>query len=157
MSRGGVGRTPSVAVHVVVVGAAIRGMVRHTGKGVVVRHMPGYAGTAHADAKTQILCCVIHLRTAEEPHTLQVQGHIDLIACIGIVAIEPYLVVGGVYPLHPHVAYQHIGLNLIVIATVDHQLALPVQVVYCARGLAVGEIMNRTCRCPKGQQHHQGY
>jgi hypothetical protein len=85
---------------------------------------------------------------------LEVERHVDLVAGVGIVAENPELVVGGVHTFHPYFVQQDVGLNLVVVATVDHDFALRVQVVDGAGGLAVGEVVDGPSRSSQAHQDH---
>lgn len=118
---GSVGRGhPTMAVDIVVVGAGIACAMGHAGVGVVRRDVPDDGGYSGIDAEAQVLGCVVHPSSAVEPHALQVEGHVDFLSSIGVIAEEPNLIVGGIHALHPDIVDEDIGLNLIVIATIDH-------------------------------------
>ena len=99
------GGHPSVTVHVVVVAAMVARIVGDVLVGVVGGNVPAKIGMRHAHTEAQVLRCVVHSCATDQPDALQVDGHVYLVACIGVPAEEPDFVVGGVYPLHPHLAH----------------------------------------------------
>lgn len=136
-------RTPAVAVHIVVVGAHIAVVVNHACEGPVFRHIPHNLRRVQTRrAEAQVLGCVVHAAGAVQPYTLQLERHVDLFACVGIVAVYPQLVVGRVDALCPYLVDEHIGLDFVIITAVDHHLVLPVQVINCSVGLAAGEVVD---------------
>ena len=143
-----------MTVYLVVVAARVARAVYDAGVGVVGRDVPREGGVAHLDAEAQVLCGVVHAAGAVEPYTLQVEGHVYLVAGVGIIAVDPYLVVGRVDTLHPYLVYEDVGLNLVVITTVDHDFLLRVEVADSAGGLAVGEVVDGPSRSSQGHQDH---
>lgn len=142
-----------MAVHLVVVGACVAWTVVDASVGVVGRHGPSHRGPPQASvgAEPQVLCRVVHASGAVEPDALQVDGHIYLVARVGIVAVDPQLVECRVDAFCPHLVEEHVGLYFVVVAAVNHQLALAVEIVHRAFGLAAREVEHR---CGVGR--HQG-
>lgn len=87
-------RHPAVAVYVIVVAAHIARAVYHAGIGVVRRDVPGEVRRVHRRAETQVLRRVVHVAGTVEPYALQVQRHVYLVAGVGVVAVDPQLIVG---------------------------------------------------------------
>lgn len=85
---------------------------------------------------------------------MQVERHVDFVAGVGIESVDPDFVVGGVDSLHPDIINQHVCLNLVVVAAVNHEFLLRVEIVHSARGLAVSEIVDTPGR---GSQAHQDH
>ena len=145
-------RHPAVAVHLVVVGAAVARMVDDAREVVVGGHGPCYRRHPEAavGAEPQVLRRVVHAAGAVEPDALQVYGHVYLLARVGVVAVDPQLVECRVDPLGPHLVEEHVGLYLVVVAAVDHQFALAVEVAHRAFSLAAREVEHR---CGVGRHH----
>ena len=95
-------RHPAATVYVVVVAAHIARPVHHPREGVVRRHIPPYRWHMHRGVEPQVLGRIVHPSRAVQPHTLQVERHIDLVARVGIVPVDPYLVVRRIHALHPY-------------------------------------------------------
>lgn len=114
------GGHPAVAVDVVVVGAHIAGVVRTAYECVVGRYVPHETRVAHGGVEAQVLCGVVHAAGAVEPHALQVERHDDFVAGVGVVAIDPDFVIGRVDAFHPDLVDEDVGLDLIVVAAVEH-------------------------------------
>jgi hypothetical protein len=85
---------------------------------------------------------------------LQVQRHIDFVARVGVVTIDPQLVVGRVHTLHPHLVDKNVSGNLIFVSAVDHHFSLRVQVAHRPGGLAESEVMYRSCGDFQTQESH---
>ena len=151
----GVGRGhPSMAMDVVVVGPCISGTVGEARVGVVGRDAPSDGGDADLDTEAQVLGCVVHAAGAVEPNAMQVEGHVDFVAGVGVETVDPNLVVGGVDALHPDFVDEYVGLNLVIVSAVNHQLVLGVEIVDGACGLAVGEVVDG----PSGRSYaHQDH
>ena len=115
--------------------AHIAGGVHPAGVGVVGRDIPAEARRVHGGVEPQVLCGVIHPPGAVEPDALHVERHVNLVAGVGIIAVQPDFVVGRVDALHPYLVDQHIGLNLVIVAAINHQLLLGVEVLYGAMRL----------------------
>ena len=145
-------RHPSVTVDVIVVRAHISVAVYRPREGVVGWNIPRESRPAHRRMEAQILSGVVHPRVTVQPHALQVEWHIDFIARIGVVAEDPDLVVRRVHSLLPHLVHQHVRLDLVIVAAINHDLALCVQVTHRPRGLRMREIPDRRGR---GRQAHQ--
>ena len=147
---------PTVAVHVIVVGAHITRAVNHTRVAVVCRHRPceRWPVQRARRAEAQRLCRVVHIACPVEPDALQVYRHVDLLARVCIPAVDPQLVVSRVHLLGPHLVEQDVGLNLVLVAAVYHQLALAVQVAHRAVGLAAREVEHRRGARRDGPCHH---
>lgn len=144
-SVGVCGRHPAVTVYVVVVGASVPMPVNHSRVGAVGRDVPCQAGHSHIRPEPQVLCCVVHASAAEEPHSFQVERHVNFVAGVGVPAVDPELVVGGVHTLHPYLVDKHVGGQLVLIAEVDHHLVLSVEVAHGSGGLTVREVVDRPC------------
>ena len=150
------GRHPAVLVNAEVVAAHVVHVVHTARIGIVGRNVPAEGNLRHAGVEAQVLRRVVgHAVCAEQPDALQVERHVHLVARVGVEAVEPYLVVGRVDALHPHLVHQHIGLHLVVVAAVYHQLVLLVKVLHSAQRLLVGEIVYRPgSRRQRGSQHN---
>lgn len=146
--------SPAEAVHFVVVGAGVAGAVRHAGVVVVGRHEPGECRHAHFYAEAEVLGGVVHAAGAVEPYALEVEGHVDFVAGVGVVAIDPEFVVGAVDAFHPHFVEEDVGLDFVVVSAVDHDFALRVEVVDGAGGLAVGEVVDGPSGSSQAHQDH---
>ncbi len=144
---GGCGGHPTVAVDVVVVAAGMAAGVVYAAIAVVGRHLPCEVGLVYGSLETQVLCRIVGAAAAEQPDTVEVDGHVDLIARIGVPTEEPNLVVGGVDTFHPDVADENIGFYFVVVAAVEHQFVLSVEAAYGALGLAAGEIVDGAGSC----------
>jgi len=131
-----------MTVYVVVVGATVSMPVYHAGVGAIGRDVPGQRMSAHIDPEPQVLGCVVHVSCAVQPDAFQIEWHIDFVAGVGIVAVDPELVVGGVDSLHPYLVDKHVGRQLILVAEVNHHLVLSVEVTDRSGGLAVGEVVD---------------
>ena len=134
-----------MAVYVVVVAAHVAGTVDYPDETVVGRHIPGEGWRLYRGMEAQVLCCVVHAGSAEQPHTLEVERHVNLVAGVGVITVDPQLVVRGVYPLHPYFVDEYVGLYLVIVAAVNHHLAFRVEVVHCTFGLCIGEIPDGCC------------
>lgn len=145
-------RYPSVGVHVIVIGAGVDGGVGDAGEGVVARYRPYDVGHEDIATEAQETCGIVHVAHAVEPYALKVQGHEDFLAGVGVVAVDPDLVVAAVETLGPHVVDKDISFQLVGIAAVDHQLRLVIEIVHHAVGLGVGEIVHRAGRGHTGEQ-----
>ena len=145
-----------MAVHLVVVGACVARTVHYARVVVVGRHGPSHRGPPQASvsAEPQVLCRVVHASGAVEPDALQVDGHVYLVARVGIVAVDPQLVECRVDAFCPHLVEEHVGLYFVVVAAVNHQLALAVEVVHRAFGLAAREVEHRRGARRDGPCHH---
>ena len=151
----GVGRRhPSVTVYVVVVRPFVARAVVYAHIGAIGRYVPDEGRSVDAHRETQVLCCIVHLASAIEPYRLQIQRQIDLVARVGIVAIHPDFIVGGVDALHPYLVDQHIRRQLVFVAGINHHLVLRVQVAYRPHSLAVREVMHTPCRHAQTHQSH---
>ena len=148
---------PAVAMDIIVVTACVSVAVFHSRVGVVGRNPPDERGHPHIHPEAQVLRRVVHPSSAVQPYTMQVDRHVDFVARVGIESVEPYLIVRRVHPLHPDVVYEHVGLYLVVIPAVNHQLPLAVQVVHCATGLAVGKVVDGPSRSSQAHQDHDYY
>lgn len=131
-----------MAVYVVVVTTHISRTVYHARIRMVRRDIPREMRCPYRRAETQVLCRIVHASRSVQPYALQVQWHVYLVAGICIVAENPQLVVGRVDPFCPDLIHEHVSLNLILVAAVDHQLVLAVQVVHRAVGLAAREVVD---------------
>ena len=147
---------PTVAVHVIVVGAHVTRAVHHARVWVVCRYCPHHRRAVQCArrAETQRLCRVVHVACPVEPDALQVYRHVNLLARVCIPAVDPQLVVCRVHLLGPHLVQQNVGLNLVLVAAVYHQLALAVQVAHRAVGLAAREVEHRRGARRDGPCHH---
>lgn len=127
-----------VVVRVVV--TEVRVMVA-TREWVVGRHRPIEVGRGHRGAEAQILCRAIYTAAVVvvEPDACQVDGIVNLLARVGIIAIQPNLVVFAVHRLIPHFIDNHIRSQLVGIAAINHQLRLPVESRGHADSLRSGE------------------
>lgn len=143
-----------MAVDIVVVAACVAWMVCDASVGVVGRYAPHECGHADIDAEAQVLGSVVHATGAVEPYALQVEGHVNLVARVGVVAIDPDFVVRGVYALHPDFVDQDVGLDLVVVTAVNHDFFLRVEVAHGACSLAVGEVMDGPGRSSQCHQDH---
>ena len=143
-------------MHREVIGHAEARTVHHAGVGVVARHIPSRRSCDVAAVEPQVLSSVVDVAAAEKPYALQVERHIDFLARVGIVAEHPDLVERRVVALHPHVADEHIGLDFVIVATVDHHLLLRVQVAHrplCLSEREEPDGIGRGCQA----QHHHNY
>ena len=151
----GRGRHPSVAVNVIVVGASEVNWVVWTGVGIVGRNHPhkGRGGVCVMEA--QIGGSAVHMArgVVEEPDGAEVDGHHDFLSGIGIVAVNPDFEELRVDSFGPCFVEQHVGLDFVFIAGINHQLVLRVQIVDRTHGLREGEVAQRTCRCCEHQSH----
>ena len=145
-----------MAVHIVVIGAHVARTVCDAREVVVCRHRPCYRRRMQRarGAETQVLCRVVHPPGAVEPDALQVYRHVNLFAGVGVPAVDPQLVVSRIHLLGPHLVQQNVGLNLVLVAAVDHQLALAVEVAHRAVGLAAREVEHRRGAGGDGPCHH---
>ena len=142
----GVGRGhPAVTVYVVVVTASVAGSVDYSCIGAVRGDVPSEARRSHIHPEAEVLSCVVHASATVEPYAFEVERHVDFVAGVGIPAVDPELIVGGVDTLHPDFVDKHVGGQLILVAEVDHHLVLRVEVAHCPCGLAVGEVVDRPC------------
>lgn len=148
------GGHPAVTVDIVVVGAHISVSMDHTGVGAVGRDIPCQRGSVDIDSEAQVLCCVVHPTAAVEPYAFKVERHVNLVAGIGIPTVDPELIVGGVYTLHPDLVDEHIGGQLILVAEINHHLVLGVEVADGSHSLAVGEVVYRSCGDFEAQESH---
>lgn len=140
-------RHPAMAVYVVVVATHITRTVYHACIRMVRRDIPREMRCPYRRAETQVLCSIVHAAGAIQPHTLQVQWHVYLVACVSIVAENPQLVIGRVDPFCPDLIHEYVSLYLVFVAAVNHNFVLPIQVVYRAFRLASGEVMHRRGCC----------
>ena len=115
------------------------------GKGTVGGHDPREGGQWAGVAETQCGGGAVHAGAClvVEPDAGEVDGHVDFVAGVGVEAVEPYFVELVVHAFGPNLVDEHVGLNLVVVAAVDHQFGLGVEVSHGAVGLAVGEIAYR--------------
>ena len=143
-----------MTMYVVVVGAHIPVSVYHPREGPVGRDVPRQSGSNHLHAEAEVLGCVVHPSGAVEPYAFKVERHVNLVACVGVIAVDPELVVGGVYTLHPYLVDENIGGNLILVTEVNHHLVLGVEVTNGSDGLAVGEVVDRSCGYFEAQESH---
>ena len=136
---------PTRTVDVVVVGAYVVRYVHGAGEVVVGGHAPEDGGHFCGATESQILCCAVEAATIAvvEPDATQVEGHVDFFSSVGIVAENPQLVISAGYTFGPDVRNDDVGLNLVIIATVDHHLVLSVEELHAAVSLRVREIHNR--------------
>lgn len=147
---------PAVAVHIVVVGAHIARTVYYTRIRIVCRHRPRYRGLVQRArrAEAQVLRRVVHMSGAVEPDALQVYWHVNLLASVGVPAVNPQLIVCRVHFLGPDLVQQNIGLDFVLIATVNHQFALSVEITHRSVRLAAGEVEHRRGAGRDGPCHH---
>lgn len=73
---------------------------------------------------------------------MQVEWHIDFVTRIGIPAVDPEFIVSRVYALGPDFVDQYIGLDFVVVAAINHQFVLSVEVTHRSVGLAAREIVD---------------
>ena len=132
-----------MTMDIVVVSHRVSGTMQDAGIAVVGWDTPREVRRLHRRVEAQVLCRVVNASGAVEPHTAQVERHVNLVTGIGVVAIDPNLVVGRVDALHPNLVDEHIGLDFIIVAAVYHQFVLPVEVVHCPFSLAAGEVVDR--------------
>ena len=119
-------RHPPMAVYVVVVTAHISRTVYHACIRMVRRDIPREMRCLYPRAETQVLRCVVHASRSVQPYALQVQWHVYLVARICVVAENPQLVIGRVDPFCPNLIHEHVSLNLILVAAVNHKFVLPI-------------------------------
>ena len=131
---------PAGTVDVIVVGVVVYHRARRANVVVVRRHHPSEGGTAVGGAEAQVGGCTIDIAVGEQIDALQVDGHVDFVASIGIVAIQPDFVERSADLLCPHFVDKAVGGQLVLVAAVYHQLVLIVQVSYCSCSLVVSEI-----------------
>ena len=140
-------RTPAKAVNLIVVGVAVVEVrvvvVAH--EGVVGRHCPVEVGRGHGAAEAQELCRAVHPVAVGvvEPDAGQVDGHIDLLARVGVVSIKPDFVVLAVHALGPYFVDNDVCGQLVVVAAVYHQLVLCVERVCHACCLRARKVAHR--------------
>lgn len=136
---------PTMAMDVVVVGAYICMVVVGTVVVVIGGDVPVEVGGYCVATETEIVGCAIQMAgvLVVEPDALQVDGHVDLFACVCVVGIKPDLIVLRVDSFGPYFVYESIGLDFVFVATIDHNLTLSVEIVDCTCCLCVGEIANR--------------
>ena len=151
----GRGRHPSVAVNVIVVGASEVNWVVRTGVGIVGRNHPHKGRGGVGVMEPQIGGCAVHMArgVVEEPDGAEVDGHHDFLSGIGIVAVNPDFEELRVDSFGPCFVEEHVGLDFVFIAGINHQLVLRVQIVDRTHGLREGEVAQRTCRCCEHQSH----
>lgn len=139
---------PTRLMDVIVVGIEESGGVEPTMEGAIGRHHPAPCGSPVGVAETQHGGSVVHTHagTVVEPDATQVDGHIDFVAGVGIVAVEPNLIELGVDTFGPYLVDEYVGFNLIGIATIDHQLVLRIEVTDGSFGLRIGKITYRICK-----------
>lgn len=136
---------PAMAMDIVVVAANKVVVVVRTAVVMIGRDMPIEVGSYSMAAEAQVVGCAIEVAGAliVEPYTLEVERHIDLFAGIGVVSIEPDLVVLGVDLLGPDLVDESVGLDFVFVATVDHNLTLSVEIFDSSQSLPMGEIADR--------------
>ncbi len=122
---------PSVEVYIVVVGAMVVCGVMVTGVRMIGRMHPYKGGCGMGVMESEVGCGAVHMAggIVEEPDGAEVDGHHHLFAGIGVVAVDPDLKELRVYTFGPSFVEYHVGLDLVFIACVDHQLVLRVEVV----------------------------
>ena len=145
---------PTRTVDIVVVGIVVHHRTRGAYKGVVRRHCPHEGGSMVGVLEAQVLCRAIDVAILHQIDALKVDGHEDFLTRVGIVAIKPYLVERRADLLGPYFVDEYVGGQLVLVATVNHQLVLIVQAGYCACCLAVGEIKD-VLGCDSHRRHHQ--
>ena len=96
-----------MTVDIIVVGARVSMSVYSSGKGTVGWDVPSQSGSAYINPEPQVLGCVVHVSSAIQPNTFQIERHIDFVASVSVIAVDPQLVVGGVHPFHPHFVDKH--------------------------------------------------
>jgi hypothetical protein len=131
---------PARAVDVIVVGVVVYHRTRRAHIVVIRRHGPSEGWTAVGGPEAQIGGRTIDIAIGEQVDALQVDGHVNLVTGVGIVAIQPDFVERGADLLGPHLVDKAVGGQFVLIAAVDHQLVLIVQVSHCPRGLVVSKI-----------------
>ena len=90
-----------------------------------------------------------------EPDAFEVDGHVDLFAGVGVIAVEPDFIERRGYLLGPHLVEEDVGGQFVCIAAVDHQFVLVVQERHGAQRLIVREV--QCVRCPRGEcREHEG-
>lgn len=146
-------RTPAVTVDVVVVRAAVVSGMGYPHKAAVDRHRPHQCGVGCVNLEMQIPGGIVHCvaPSVKQPDTAEVEGHVNLVAGVGVDAVEPHLIVATVDTLHPDVGDDDIGLQLVSVAAVDDQFVLCVEEMHRTARLAIGEITNGV-----GIQGHAG-
>jgi hypothetical protein len=125
-----------------------------SGIGVIGRDVPRQRRSAHIHSEPQVLCGVIHISAAIEPYAFKIERHVDFVASVGVPAVYPELVVGGIDSLHPNLVDEYIGGKLILVAEVDHHLVLRVQVTHRSHRLAIGEVVYGPCGNFQAQESH---
>lgn len=78
---------PSWTVDIIVVGVVIYHGSGCADKRIVWRHDPGEVGTHMCGAEAQVLRCTVYLAMLHQIDALQIDGHENLLACVGIVPI----------------------------------------------------------------------
>lgn len=136
--------TPAVTVDFPVVGVAVVEVwvVEVAHERVVGRHCPVEVRGCHRATEAQILCRAVHSVAigVVEPDARQIKWHIDFFTGVGIVAVEPNLVVFAVHRLSPHLVDDDISCKLVFIAAVYHQFILGVKCRSHSFCLRTGEI-----------------
>ena len=151
------GRHPTIAVHVIVVGTRIDHGVGDPHIVAICRHSPNDVGSINLAAETQIFGSIEHAVAMLQPYTVEVEGHKNLFARIGVITIDPQLVILTVYTLVPHLIEQHVGLQFVFVAAVNHHLVLRVEVLRHADCLRISKIVHRPCRSSHSGKHkHDG-
>ena len=131
-----------MTVDVIVVGSRVARVVRPADIRIVWWNIPGQRRHVDRGVEPQILRCVVHPSCTIEPDAVEVDGHIDFVASVGVVSIDPYLVIGGVDALHPHLVQQYIRFYFVIVAAVNHYLLLCVQVGDCTLSLRPSEVVD---------------
>lgn len=143
-----------MTVDIVVVSHRVSGTMQDAGIAVVGWDTPREVRRLHRRVEAQVLCRVVNAPGAVEPHASKVERHVNLVTGIGVVAIDPNLVVGRVDALHPNLVDEHIGLDFIIVAAVNHHLALRVEITHRALCLRQGEIAHRVCLCCECEEQY---
>lgn len=133
---------PSLAVNVVVIGIIELCWACRTHIGVVWWHRPAEGRATMRGLESQIGGCAVDVAVGEQIDALQVDGHIYLVASVGIVAIQPNFVERGANLLGPNLVYKAVGRQLVLVAAVNHQLILIVQVSNSPCSLIVSKVEN---------------
>ena len=125
-------------------------------EGVVGRHGPVEVGRAHRAAETQVLCGAVYAVAVAvvEPYAGKVDGHVDFLAGVGVVAVQPDFVVFAVDGFHPHFVDDDVSGQFVFVSAVYHQLRLCVERRGDAQRLWTGEVTNGFCGNGGGQQDH---
>ena len=130
---------PAIEVDVVVIAADVAYWVWTTSEGVVFRHVPAEGGQHGVGVESQVLSGAVVAHAVVEPDAAQVDGHVDFVSSVGVEAVEPHFIVFGVDFFGPDFGDDDVGLNLVGVAAIDHELWLVVEVGHSAADLAIGE------------------